>query len=87
MGNLTCRPIKLVPLRTEKTFKRRVWVRLYSFEYFILFSDPELTVNIKRKRKDSVISSFNKTTYKKTDINPNGVQMMKTCLEYMDLNI
>ena len=39
------------------------------------------------QRKDSVISSFNKTAYKKTDINPNGVQMMKTCLEYMGLNI
>ena len=24
---------------------------------------------------------------KKTDINPNGVQILKTCLEYMGLNI
>ena len=28
-----------------------------------------------------------KTAYKKTDINPNGVKIMKTCLEYMGLNI
>ena len=27
------------------------------------------------------------TAYKKTDINPNGGQIMKTCLEYMGLNI
>ena len=33
------------------------------------------------------ISSFNKTAYKKTDFNPNGGQIMITCLEYMGLNI
>ena len=41
----------------------------------------------KSQRKDTVISSFNKTAYKKTDINPNGGQIMKTCLEYTRLNI
>ena len=40
-----------------------------------------------KARKDAVISSFNKTAYKKTDINPNVVQILKTCLEYMCLNI
>ena len=35
----------------------------------------------------TVISSFNKTAYKKTDNNPNVVQILKTCLEYMGLNI
>ena len=35
----------------------------------------------------TVILSFNKTAYKKTDINPNGGQIMKTCLEYMCPNI
>ena len=29
-----------------------------------------------------MISSFNKTAFKKTDINPNVVQILKTCLEY-----
>ena len=31
--NKTQYNIILVPLRAEKTFKRRVWARLYSFEY------------------------------------------------------
>ena len=39
------------------------------------------------QRKDTVISSFNKTAYKKTDINQNVVQILKTFLEYMGLNI
>ena len=38
-----------------------------------------------RERISIVISSFNKTAYKKTDINPNVVQILKTCLEYMGL--
>ena len=33
----------LVPLRAKKTFKRNVWARLYSFEYTILFTDPEVS--------------------------------------------
>ena len=32
------------------------------------------------------MSSFNKTAYKKTDINPNVAQILKTSLEYMGLN-
>ena len=31
--------------------------------------------------------NFNKTAFEKTDINPNGSQIIKTCLEYMGLNI
>ena len=46
------------------------------FEYQILFSDPEQTGNESQK-KDAVISSFNKAANKKTDINPNWVQMTK----------
>ena len=38
------------------------------------------------QRKDTVISSFNKAVNKKTDINPNGVQITKTCLKYMGLH-
>ena len=45
-----------------------------------------MTLNELAKRKDTVILSFNKTAYEKTDINPNGVQIMKTSLEYMVLN-
>ena len=56
--------------KSRENFKRRVWARLYSFEY-------------ESQRKDTVISSFNKGADKKTDINPNGVQITKTCLEYM----
>ena len=37
------------------------------------------------QRKDTVLSLFNKAANKKTDINPNGVEIMKTCLEYMGL--
>ena len=40
-----------------------------------------------KARERILISCFNKTAYKKTDINPNGVQIMKTCLGYMGLNI
>ena len=40
-----------------------------------------------RERISTVISSFNKKAYKRTDINPNVVQILKTCLEYMGLNI
>ena len=40
-----------------------------------------------RERISTVISCFNKTAYKKTDINRNVVQILKTCLEYLDLNI
>ena len=40
-----------------------------------------------RERISTVISSFNKTVYKKTDINPNMAQILKTCLEYISLNI
>ena len=50
---------KQVPLRAEKTSQRRGWARLYSFEYKILFSDPELIGN-ESQRKDTVISSFKK---------------------------
>ena len=39
------------------------------------------------QRKDTVISNFNKAADKKTDIYPNRVQITKTCLEYMGLNI
>ena len=39
------------------------------------------------QRKDAVISSFNKAANKKTDINPNGVKIIKTWLKYMGLNI
>ena len=42
---------------------------------------------MKAKKKDTVISNFNKAADKKTDINPNRVQITKTCLEYMGLNI
>ena len=40
-----------------------------------------------REMISTVISNFNKTAYKMTDINPNMVQILKTCLEYMGLNI
>ena len=48
--------------------------------------DPKWVGN-ESQRKDTVISSFNKTAYKKTYINPNVVQILITCLEYMGLNI
>ena len=45
------------------------------------------SVTLNELAMDIIISSFNKTAYKKTDINPNVVQTLKTCLEYMGLNI
>ena len=56
------------------------------FRILNLFSDPEWTGN-ESQRKDTVISNFNKAADKTTDINPNRVQITKTCLEYMGLNI
>ena len=49
-------------------------------------NDPKWVGN-ESQRKDTVISNFNKTAYKKADINPNVVQILITCLEYMGLNI
>ena len=46
--------------------------------------DPELKGN-ESQRKHTVISSFKNAANKKTDINPNKVQIMKTCWEYMGL--
>ena len=37
--------------------------------------------------KHTVILSCNKAVNLKTDINPNGVQIAKTCLKYMGLNV
>ena len=42
---------------------------------------------MKARDGDTVISSFNKAAYKKTDINPKKVQIKRTCLEYIGLNI
>ena len=47
----------------------------------------ELAMKAKEKDIVIVISNFNKAADKKTDINPNRVQITKTCLEYMGLNI
>ena len=35
----------------------------------------------------TAISNFTKTVNQKTDINPNGVQIAKTCLDNTDLNL
>ena len=40
-----------------------------------------------RERKHTIISFFNKAVNQKTDINPNWVRIVKTCLEYMSLNL
>ena len=50
------------------------------------FSSVTLSGN-ESQRKGMVISSFNKAANRKADIDPNGVQITKTCLEYMCLDL
>ena len=51
----------------------------------LIFEYSSVTLNeLAMKARERI---FNKTAYKKTNINPNVVQILKTCLEYMGLNI